>query len=105
METEGVYLLRPGVSSRILNREETRMYPCKRKDGWMELKLGEFACNDGDDGEVKMVFEEVKHLNWKNGLIVEGIEIRTKRIHNHSYFLRDFLLVTLFMCCLYMLLI
>lgn len=47
-----------------------------RNDGWMELVLGEFYCDNGDDGEVEMVFQE--HHRNKGGLIVEGIELRPK---------------------------
>lgn len=72
METENVYLKRPRLV------QENYVFPERRKDGWMEIKLGEFDCNEGDDGEVNMAFEEVTHLYWKSGLIVEGIELRPK---------------------------
>ncbi|KAF5765480.1 putative phloem protein [Helianthus annuus] len=47
-----------------------------RKDGWMEIELGEFYCDNGDEGEVEMVFQE--HHRNKGGLIVEGIELRPR---------------------------
>ncbi|CAI9271339.1 unnamed protein product [Lactuca saligna] len=74
METENVYLRRP---HRV---QENYVFPHRRKDGWMEMTLGEFECNEGDDGDVEMAFEEIEHLNWKNGLIVEGIELRPKEL-------------------------
>ncbi|XP_020599127.1 putative F-box protein PP2-B12 [Phalaenopsis equestris] len=53
--------------------------PQLRQDGWMEILLGEFYNEDGDDGEVVMSFLEIKGGHWKSGLIVQGIEIRPKK--------------------------
>lgn len=51
---------------------------CKRKDGWMEIELGEFF-NDGDENEeVTVSLKEVKGCHVKGGLVVEGIEVRPK---------------------------
>ncbi|KAG5531266.1 hypothetical protein RHGRI_026021 [Rhododendron griersonianum] len=50
--------------------------PQTRKDGWMEIELGEFYNDEADDGEVEMRLREVRR--WKTGLIVEGIEVRPK---------------------------
>ncbi|KAL7583984.1 hypothetical protein Lser_V15G46323 [Lactuca serriola] len=48
----------------------------ERKDGWLEIELGEFY-NDGSyEKEVKMNLREVNGVHLKGGLIVEGIEIR-----------------------------
>ncbi|KAD5960444.1 hypothetical protein E3N88_11916 [Mikania micrantha] len=44
--------------------------------GWMEIELGEFYYDDGDESEIEMKFQE--HHEYKGGLIVEGIEIRPK---------------------------
>ncbi|KAF9611186.1 hypothetical protein IFM89_027500 [Coptis chinensis] len=52
--------------------------PNARGDGWMEIELGEFYNDRGEDGEVKMTLEEVKNGDWKSGLIVEGMELRPK---------------------------
>ncbi|KAL7612711.1 hypothetical protein Lser_V15G06119 [Lactuca serriola] len=91
IETENVYLQRP--EAREIWQENDR-FPHRRKDGWMEIKLGEFInYNDEDAGEIEMAFDEVKHLNWKRGLIVEGIELRPKSTStdqhspfvNHTY--------------------
>lgn len=52
-------------------------YPKKREDGWLEIELGEFF-NEGGDEELEMSVLEVKAGNWKCGLIIQGIEIRPK---------------------------
>nr|GEX91249.1 F-box domain, phloem protein 2-like protein [Tanacetum cinerariifolium] len=54
----------------------TQVSHTKREDGWMEIELGKFSHDDGDEGEVEMMLQEHKILNWKRGLIVDGIEIR-----------------------------
>lgn len=63
-------------SERIFMGEEERV-PRERGDGWLEIELGEFF-NDGlDDREdVRMSVKEVKGVQLKGGLIVEGIELR-----------------------------
>lgn len=48
----------------------------KRKDGWLEIKLGEFYHDGMCDKKVKMSLREVNGVHLKGGLIVEGIEIR-----------------------------
>ncbi|KAF8015422.1 hypothetical protein BT93_H1047 [Corymbia citriodora subsp. variegata] len=53
-------------------------YPKERRDGWLEIELGEFLTKDGEDGEVEMSVMETKGAHWKSGLVVEGIEIRPK---------------------------
>uniref|UniRef100_A0A804ITS5 F-box domain-containing protein n=1 Tax=Musa acuminata subsp. malaccensis TaxID=214687 RepID=A0A804ITS5_MUSAM len=59
--------------------EEVDGAPQARNDDWMELELGEFYIDEGDDGEVKIRLLEVKGGHWKRGLIIEGIEIRPKQ--------------------------
>ena len=53
-------------------------YPKKREDNWFEIEVGEFFIEEGEDMELEMTLMEVKAGHWKNGLIVEGIEIRPK---------------------------
>ncbi|ONK79854.1 uncharacterized protein A4U43_C01F10840 [Asparagus officinalis] len=53
--------------------------PSSRTDGWMEIEMGEFFNDDGDDGEVDFRFLEVNGGNWKSGLTVLGIEVRPKK--------------------------
>ncbi|RWW18183.1 hypothetical protein BHE74_00058035 [Ensete ventricosum] len=59
--------------------EEVDGAPQARNDDWMELELGEFYIDDGDDGEVNISLLEIKGGGWKKGLIIEGIEIRPKQ--------------------------
>ncbi|XP_020112964.1 F-box protein PP2-B10-like [Ananas comosus] len=60
--------------------EDDVRLPRKRNDGWMEIELGEFTVNRGEEGEkVRMSLSETKVMNWKKGLIVGGIEIRPKK--------------------------
>lgn len=49
-----------------------------RRDGLLEVKLGEFFTRVGEDKEVEMGVDEMKDLWWKGGIIVQGIEIRPK---------------------------
>ncbi|KAJ1692402.1 hypothetical protein LUZ63_009100 [Rhynchospora breviuscula] len=53
--------------------------PSERQDGWWEVELGEFYSGDGIDGEVGMSFVEIRGGLWKNGLIVQGIEVRPRQ--------------------------
>ncbi|XBI50009.1 hypothetical protein VPH35_113485 [Triticum aestivum] len=55
------------------------MLPRKRADGWMEVELGEFYNGEGCGSEVSVCLKETKGGVWKTGLIVWGIEIRTKQ--------------------------
>uniref|UniRef100_A0A0A9EI00 F-box domain-containing protein n=1 Tax=Arundo donax TaxID=35708 RepID=A0A0A9EI00_ARUDO len=55
------------------------LFPQKRADNWMELEMGKFYNEEGDDGEVSISLMETKGGNWKRGLIVQGIEIRAKK--------------------------
>ncbi|KAL5567375.1 hypothetical protein UlMin_030539 [Ulmus minor] len=62
--------------------EDADYYPKERADGWLEVELGEFYCNAGEEGELEMSMKEISRVNWKSGLIVQGIEIRPKKINN-----------------------
>lgn len=60
-----------------LNPDDEEMRaPSARSDGWMEMELGEFFSGDGSEGEVSMRLREVEVLNWKRGLVIEGIQVR-----------------------------
>nr|XP_020152037.1 F-box protein At2g02240 [Aegilops tauschii subsp. strangulata] len=63
---------------RSMRRNCHATLPHKRADGWMELELGEFVCEGHEDGDVSFGLSEMKDLSRKNGLIVQGIEIRHK---------------------------
>ncbi|CAM8912771.1 unnamed protein product [Rhodiola kirilowii] len=58
--------------------EKADQYPKERPDGWMEVELGEYFINEIETfGEIEMSFKETSD-SWKNGLIVQGIEVRPK---------------------------
>ncbi|CAA3012817.1 Hypothetical predicted protein [Olea europaea subsp. europaea] len=61
------------------DKKEVQAYeqvPHRREDKWMEIKLGEFVNEKGDEGTVEMRLFETKRLRWKSGLLVKGIEVR-----------------------------
>ncbi|CAM0913815.1 unnamed protein product [Alopecurus aequalis] len=49
--------------------------PRKRADGWIEVELGDFYNEEGYNDEVSFRLIETKE--WKHGLVVWGIEIRS----------------------------
>ncbi|XP_022760856.1 F-box protein PP2-B10-like [Durio zibethinus] len=50
----------------------------EREDGWMEIEMGEFFNECGDDRMVECNLREVHDNQPKRGLIIEGIELRPK---------------------------
>ncbi|KAJ4781881.1 F-box protein PP2-B11 [Rhynchospora pubera] len=51
--------------------------PKERPDGWMELELGQFYCDDGTgDREVEVCLMETNDDVKKSGLTVAGLEVR-----------------------------
>ncbi|CAL9087715.1 unnamed protein product [Musa textilis] len=66
------------ITAEAEEAEEVDGAPQARYDDWMELELGEFYIDEGDDGEVNISLLEMKGGDWKKGLIIEGIEIRPK---------------------------
>ena len=75
--TSSVYLkFRP--RRRVSRAAQNGVLPQWREDGWMEVELGEFFNDGGENGEVRMRLMETEQLNWKSGLVVEGIELRPK---------------------------
>ncbi|TXG48615.1 hypothetical protein EZV62_024490 [Acer yangbiense] len=60
-------------------RENDGHYPEERGDGWLEIELGEIFIGVGEKNELEMSVMEVTGGNWKEGLIVQGIEIRPKQ--------------------------
>ncbi|XP_039804060.1 F-box protein PP2-B10-like isoform X2 [Panicum virgatum] len=53
--------------------------PQERADGWMELEMGVFYNKVSDDGEVRFSLLQTSPTS-KRGLIVQGIEIRPKKL-------------------------
>ncbi|CAN4104559.1 unnamed protein product [Withania somnifera] len=47
-----------------------------RVDGWMEIEIGNFFNDAGDDGDVEARLMEIRRLFAKGGLIVQGMEFR-----------------------------
>ncbi|KAG2261627.1 hypothetical protein Bca4012_013663 [Brassica carinata] len=56
--------------------------PEERADGWMEVELGQFFSGGElmDSDEIEMSALEIKRLNVKTDLIIQGIEIRPAKI-------------------------
>uniref|UniRef100_A0A2P2M943 Putative F-box protein PP2-B12 n=1 Tax=Rhizophora mucronata TaxID=61149 RepID=A0A2P2M943_RHIMU len=67
-----------GWQSHIPVTETGGPYPKERGDGWLEIELGEFLNEEGENEELEMTVSEVKGGDWKCGLILHGIEIRPK---------------------------
>ncbi|KAK8684938.1 hypothetical protein V6N13_040952 [Hibiscus sabdariffa] len=63
-------------------RDEPR-HVRERGDGWMEVEMGEFLNEYGDDGTVDFSLKEVAGY-YKKGLIIEGIELRPKDVGDIS---------------------
>ncbi|XP_050384445.1 putative F-box protein PP2-B12 [Argentina anserina] len=47
--------------------------------GWLEIEMGEFFCEGGEDEDLIMSCLANGDGHWKRGLIVQGIDIRPKR--------------------------
>ncbi|KAM7488530.1 hypothetical protein LguiB_026014 [Lonicera macranthoides] len=63
-------------SGRQSHQSLHRLGQRRRKDGWMEIEMGQFFNDYGVDGEVEMRFSGFQFEKF--GLIVEGIEFRPK---------------------------
>ncbi|KAL8540814.1 hypothetical protein ACS0TY_002145 [Phlomoides rotata] len=57
--------------------DQNRGYPKQRNDGWMEVELGEWFVNGGEDGDFEVGLVQ-NNSDWKSGLVIQGIEIRPK---------------------------
>ncbi|KAF8392015.1 hypothetical protein HHK36_022355 [Tetracentron sinense] len=55
-----------------------RGLPRERGNGWMEIEMGEFFNDQGEDGDVDMGLHGMEGSYWKSGLVIEGIEFRPK---------------------------
>ncbi|XP_060173833.1 F-box protein PP2-B10-like [Lycium barbarum] len=64
------------VEKKVWRRKRNMKRPQKRVDGWMEIELGSFSNDTGDDGDVEARLMEIKRLHGKGGLIVQGMEFR-----------------------------
>ncbi|GMI96129.1 phloem protein 2-B10 [Hibiscus trionum] len=61
-----------------LNSRDEPEHVRERGDEWMEVEMGEFFNECGDDGTVEFSLKEIDTSYHKRGLIIEGIEIRPK---------------------------
>lgn len=66
------------VNDKEGNEENTKNIR-SREDGWLEVELGEFYNNQGDEGEMEAQLWETEELHWKQGLIIHSLEIRSKK--------------------------
>ncbi|XVE81398.1 hypothetical protein DITRI_Ditri15bG0060100 [Diplodiscus trichospermus] len=67
------------VRSVYLDRPENAAQQAQeRGDGWMEIEMGEFWNEYGDDGTVECSLRDFDPYLYKQGLIIEGIELRPK---------------------------
>ncbi|KAF6147674.1 hypothetical protein GIB67_003005 [Kingdonia uniflora] len=60
-----------------LDRKSEDNPPQLRRDGWMEIKMGEFLNVHGEDTEVQTTIREISS-SVKAGLFIQGIEFRPK---------------------------
>lgn len=72
--------IQTGLQESELREIDEAQHPKERADGWLEVELGEFLCQGEEYGELEMDCMEVKSGWGKRGLIVEGIEVRPKRM-------------------------
>ena len=70
--------LDPNSEGRQHNKVVGLQRPNVRRDGWLEIEMGEFFNSGIEDEEVQMSVWEVCDYNCKRGLTIEGIEIRPK---------------------------
>lgn len=77
----GVYI--EGINDK--GRQRLFQEPCKntlqliqdRKDGWMEIEMGEFFNKNGDDGTLLCSLHDFDKFG--TSLIIQGIEVRPKK--------------------------
>ncbi|KAI7725967.1 hypothetical protein M8C21_004188 [Ambrosia artemisiifolia] len=65
-----------GGRSRLRSSDKVSRVCLERKDGWLEIELGEFYNQGMCEKEVKMSLREIKGVHLKGGLIVKSLEIR-----------------------------
>lgn len=50
-----------------------------RRDGWMEIEMGEFFNKNGNDGTLLCSLFDFDRFGTRHGLVIEGIELRPKK--------------------------
>ncbi|OIT30141.1 putative f-box protein pp2-b8 [Nicotiana attenuata] len=48
----------------------------RRVDEWMEIEMGKFFNDTGEDGDVEVRLMEIRRRYGRGGLLVQGIEFR-----------------------------
>ncbi|KAH7521805.1 hypothetical protein FEM48_Zijuj07G0071200 [Ziziphus jujuba var. spinosa] len=73
----------------FLDPSENEQEPCKvREDGWLEVEMGEFFNDGGEDHRV-VVCSLMETVFCKSGLVVEGIEFRPKLAVKLQVYLKE----------------
>ncbi|PHU01438.1 F-box protein [Capsicum chinense] len=67
---------RPSVVNISVQPDENRHK--RRVDGWLEIEMGNFFNDAGEDGDVEARLMETRRIFTKGGLIVQGMEFRPK---------------------------
>ncbi|CAA0815572.1 F-box protein [Striga hermonthica] len=62
-----------------LNANDIR-HPTPRGDGWMEVELGEYFVEGGENADLEFGVLRLRHGNCKSGVVVQGIEVRPKAV-------------------------
>ncbi|KAJ4980966.1 hypothetical protein NE237_031803 [Protea cynaroides] len=70
----------PDAADQQLPPPQYPQVPRERGDGWFEIELGEFFNEKGEDGDVEMSLMEINVRGHKCGLIIQGIELRPKKV-------------------------
>ncbi|XAR48862.1 hypothetical protein NMG60_11031827 [Bertholletia excelsa] len=65
-------------SAKPAQMPENGFLPQKRKDGWLEIEMGEIFNDQDNEREVEIKFWRWDDPHCKSGLIVEGFELRPK---------------------------
>ncbi|KAJ4781880.1 F-box protein PP2-B11 [Rhynchospora pubera] len=74
LQWKKVVCIKPRVTR---SRNKSIGLPIERPDGWMELQLGQFYCDDSTgDREVEVCLMENNQDSEKSGFIVAGVEVR-----------------------------
>ncbi|XP_059285751.1 F-box protein PP2-B10-like [Lycium ferocissimum] len=67
---------RASVVTLVGKKKKVRRRKRKRVDRWMEIELGSFFNDTGDNGDVEERLMEITRPHGKGGLIVQGMEFR-----------------------------
>ncbi|XP_065853766.1 F-box protein PP2-B1-like [Euphorbia lathyris] len=60
------------------NDHHNRIRPKERQDGWLEIELGDYFNRQDEVGDFEISILETNADHLKNGLLIQGIDIRPK---------------------------